>query len=154
MHNFRYDSMNIIWYDMIWADSDLVWCRLSVFRAQSGVVLGCELLRGQGFPDGLLVSGNVEIDGKDVEVPPVSASWPCCTVESFFVFHLQMKAVLTDLTWLKPVKPAKLFYADSGPWSEQNGWQHYFCKCDRILHRSSTGQCLCQWLFGPWAWLG
>ena len=63
-------------------------------------MLGCELLRGQGFPDGLLVSGNVEIDGKDVEVPPVSASWPCCTVllNDFFVFPRQMKAVLTDLT--------------------------------------------------------
>ena len=47
---------------------------------QSGVVLGCELLRGQGFPDGLLVSGSVEIESEDGEpktlvVPPVSASW-------------------------------------------------------------------------------
>ena len=50
------------------------------WMTQSGVVLGCELLRGQGFPDGLLVSGSVEIESEDGEpktlvVPPVSASW-------------------------------------------------------------------------------
>ena len=61
-------------------DSWLMTFMILWWMTQSGVVLGCELLRGQGFPDGLLVSGSVEIESEDGEpktlvVPPVSASW-------------------------------------------------------------------------------
>ena len=124
-----YDSDIIKWY-MIWYDSwtshelwlfisDMIgpagraladmmilrWWILNLYSGLwPGVVLGCELLRGQGFPEGLLVSGSVEIDSeagesKTVDVPPVSASWLCVVWNAVF-FPVAVKPCYTQLETL------------------------------------------------------
>ena len=81
----------------------LRWWILNLYSGLwSGVVLGCELLRGQGFPEGLLVSRSVEIDSeagesKTVDVPPVSASW-LCVVWNVVFFSSGCQAMLHS-TW-------------------------------------------------------
>jgi hypothetical protein len=66
----------------------------------AGVVLGCELLRGQGFPGELKVGGSFatnEFEQNKIEIPEVSDSWlkfnkfNCnCSTQFHFVpfFHL------------------------------------------------------------------
>lgn len=62
---------------------------LKFLPLRSGVILGCELLRGQGFPDNLNVSGSVMTSADhEIVIPevPDSGTW----IWSLYVFlHVQ-----------------------------------------------------------------
>ena len=142
---------------------------------QSGVVLGCELLRGQGFPDCLLVSGSVEIESEDGEpktlvVPPVSASWLALwSVQSQLNYMLH---VVSSQAWcvllFQSVRQSIIIHATltltlffcsqwksdldcQGSRSQQDGWEYDFHQCDWILDRSLTCQCLGYWAAILWS---
>ena len=59
---------------------------LKFLQLRSGVILGCELLRGQGFPDNLNVSGSVMTSADhEIVIPEVPDSWTWTWIWSLYV---------------------------------------------------------------------